>query len=169
MIITKNIKNIILAIISLSVILFLQLAILTAPIYSQSIDSMYRDIQNCRDSGGTWNQDARRCDKSKNSTGPTSNTTPNYKENDCEGDIKAGNGSCGILDYLVLFINVLAGLAGVVIVGSLIYAGILYSAAGSDAQRVAAAKDRIRNAIIALLFFIFGYGIINYLVPGGLL
>lgn len=101
--------------------------------------------------------------------------SPEYVSNDCGGsNIQAGQSEdsenhCGILDYLVLFINVLSALAGVVIAGSIAYGGIQYSMAGSDPQKVTAAKSRIRNALIALLFFIFGFGFINYLVPGGLL
>ncbi len=108
-------------------------------------------------------------------TTPPPSDQPQLVKNDCQGDnIRAGapEGSddhCGILDYIVLFINVLSGIVGVVIAGSLIFAGIQYSSAGSDPQKVSAAKDRIRNSIIALLFFIFMYGFLNYLVPGGVL
>ncbi|MCA9348133.1 hypothetical protein KC867_01855 [Candidatus Saccharibacteria bacterium] len=108
------------------------------------------------------------CPESDDKNPPPTNT-PTYVENDCEGNIEAGNGSCAILDYLVLAIQVLTSLAGIAIVGSIVYAGIQYSAAGGDSQKVSAAKDRIRNAIIALLFLIFGFAIINYLIPGGAL
>lgn len=91
---------------------------------------------------------------------------PEYKANDCE---TVDKDNCGIIEYLVIFINVLSALAGVVIAASIAYGGIQYSMAGSDPQKVSAAKARIRNAIIALLFFIFGYGFLNFLVPGGLL
>jgi len=95
--------------------------------------------------------------------------------NDCQGpSIKAhlpkeDPNHCGILDYLVTIIDVLVGLAGVAIVGTIVYGGIQYSMAGSDPQKVAASKDRIRNAIIALIFLLFGFAILNYLVPGGVL
>lgn len=85
-----------------------------------------------------------------------------------EGDCNTFE-DCGIVRYLVIIINALSALAGVAIIGSIVYGGIQYSMAGSDPQKVGAAKDRIRNAIIALVFFIFGYGILNYLVPGGVL
>lgn len=112
-------------------------------------------------------------------TGRSSGNGDDVLKNDCSGDnIRAGEeriseddpgNHCGILDYLVTFINVLSGLAGVVIVASIVMGGIQYSSAGSDASKVSAAKGRIRNAIIALLLFLFGYGILNYLVPGGVL
>lgn len=125
--------------------------------------------QQCQDAGGTW--DDNKC------TGAStpSNSEPQFVKNDCNGEnIRAGapEGSeehCGILDYLVLFINVLAGLVGVVVVISIIVAGIQYSTAGADPQKVSAAKNRIRNALIALFFFLFMYAFLNYLVPGGVL
>ncbi len=98
-----------------------------------------------------------------------------YVESDCQGSsIRAGaeQGSdqhCGILNYLVIFINILSGLVGIVVVGSVIYGGIQYSMSAGDPQKVSAAKSRIRNAIIALLFFVFMYGFLNFLVPGGLI
>jgi len=107
--------------------------------------------------------------KNRWKTGSANAATPQYME---DGDCKDPNVSasnCGIIGYLVIFINVLSALAGIVIIGSIVYAGILYSASGSDPQKVSAAKDRIRNAFIALIVFIFGYAILNYLVPGGVL
>jgi archaellum component FlaF (FlaF/FlaG flagellin family) len=59
--------------------------------------------------------------------------------------------------------------AGIVIVGSIIVGGIQYSSAGSDPQKVQAAKNRIKGAVIALLLFLFGYSLLNFLVPGGVL
>lgn len=95
---------------------------------------------------------------------------PTYSANDCNatgGNINQGN--CGIIRYLVMFINILSAIVGVVVVSSIIYGGIQYSMAGSDPSKIGEAKNRIRNALIALLFFIFGYSFLNYLVPGGVL
>ena len=95
---------------------------------------------------------------------------PSALPDDCkptDGQLTKDN--CGIVRYLVIFINVLSAAAGLVILASVIMGGIQYTTAGSDPQRVAAAKDRIRNAVIALLFFIFGFTLLNYLVPGGIL
>lgn len=86
-----------------------------------------------------------------------------------EGGAELSSSNCGIVRYLVIIINTLSALAGIAIIGSIVYGGIQYSASGSDPQKVGAAKDRIRNAFIALILFIFGYAIVNYLVPGGIL
>ena len=91
--------------------------------------------------------------------------------NDCdpEGSAQINKENCGIIKYLVMFINVLSAIAGIVIVGSIVAAGIQYSSGGSEPHKISAAKNRIRNAIIALLFFLFGYALLNYLIPGGVL
>lgn len=126
----------------------------------------------CADAPPAEKEDCKNRWKVEKISGDESNNAntdaPLYEPNDCETDSPSAE-NCGIIGYLVLFINVLSALAGIIIVGSIIYAGIQYSMSGSDPQKVSAAKDRIRNAIIALIFFIFGYAIINYLIPGGVL
>ncbi|MDQ3064754.1 MAG: pilin [bacterium] len=101
--------------------------------------------------------------------GSTTDFTQPGIESDCSDPGGLNSGNCGIIRYLVLFINVLSALVGLVVIASIIIGGIQYTASGSDPQKVAAAKDRIRNAIIALIFFIFTYSFLNYLVPGGVL
>jgi hypothetical protein len=74
-----------------------------------------------------------------------------------------------IVTTLNLVINFLSAGVGIVIVGSIIYGGIQYSWAGNNANQVAAAKDRIQNALVALIVFFFIFAFLNYLIPGGLL
>jgi hypothetical protein len=62
---------------------------------------------------------------------------------------------------------VLSALVGLIIIGSLIVAGIQYSVAGSNAQAVSAAKQRLINAFIALAAFISIFALLQWLVPGG--
>lgn len=102
-------------------------------------------------------------------TGGTVVQAPYYQQADCQEATPVSSENCGIVAYLVIFINILSGLAGIVITISLVYAGIQYSMAGSDPQKVSAAKARIRNTIIALVFLLFGYSILNFLIPGNLL
>lgn len=122
---------------------------------SSSTDGEQVSRESCLLNGGQWT--AGRC-----------HTYEAQTTNDCQ-ELRVDANNCGIMRYLKIFINVLSALAGVVIVGSIVGGGIQYSMAGSDPQKVQAAKARIRNAIIALLFFLFGYGLLNYLVPGGVL
>lgn len=70
--------------------------------------------------------------------------------------------------YINPFVAFLSALAGIVIVISIIVGGVQYTTAGADPSKVAAAKHRITNAIIALLCLIFLFAFIQWLVPGGL-
>ena len=73
-----------------------------------------------------------------------------------------------IYDRLTQLINFLSAIVGIVVVGSIILAGIQYSSASADPQKISAAKDRIRNAVIALVAYLFIFAFLTYLVPGGL-
>lgn len=92
---------------------------------------------------------------------------PALVKNDCNESANLNASNCGIIKYLETFINALSALVGVVVVGSLIYGGIQYSSAGSDPQKVSAAKKRILNSIFAFVAFLFTYALLQYLVPGG--
>ena len=86
---------------------------------------------------------------------------------DCVGD-DLNKGNCGIINLVITITNVMSGIAGLVIVSMLILAGIRYSSAGADPSKVQAAKGMIINAITALLLLIFGYSLLQWLVPGGI-
>jgi hypothetical protein len=112
---------------------------------------------NCSSlAGGTWDFDAKKCGNGS-------------------FDPAASNNKCATLDkcdlmtkYINPLIQLLAALVGVAVVASIIIGGIQYSSSSGDPQRTSAAKARIRNAIIALVTFIFLYALLNFLVPGGL-
>jgi hypothetical protein len=74
---------------------------------------------------------------------------------------------CGITSYLQLFINVLSGLVGVVIVIMVAVGGVQYASSRDNPQQTAAAKNRIRDALLALVIFIFTFAFLQWLVPGG--
>lgn len=92
------------------------------------------------------------------------------KKNDCkQKDYKQlSQGNCGIMKIIVVITNFMAGISGVIIVAALVWGGIMYSMAGNDPSKVQAAKKRIYSALTALLLLVFGYAIIQWLVPGGL-
>jgi hypothetical protein len=74
-----------------------------------------------------------------------------------------------LIDQLVNpAITLMTAIVGVIIAISLVAAGITYSSAGGDPSKVAAAKKRITNSIIALVAYIFTFGILQWLVPGGI-
>lgn len=71
-----------------------------------------------------------------------------------------------IADASFAIIRFLSDGVGLVVVASLIWGGILYTASQGNPQDTAKAVTRIRSSIIALLVFLFGYAILNYLIPG---
>lgn len=81
-------------------------------------------------------------------------------------------GNCINNNYLVIMakwaINILSALVGVVVVAVIVFAGIEYSSSAGDPGRVAAARSRIINAVIALVAYMFLYVALQWLIPGGL-
>lgn len=105
----------------------------------------------------------------RNSSGQT-NIGEDYKKNDCKADAENLNSqNCEIIEVIVLVTNVMSGLAATVIVAMIITGGIQYSMAGAEAAKVQAAKQKITNALLALMLLIFGFSIIQWLIPGGLI
>lgn len=81
----------------------------------------------------------------------------------------SGHGASCILKHIVAPITAaLIALFGVVLVISIIVAGIQYSSSAGDPSKIADARKRIVNAVIAVLFFMFIYAIVNWIIPGGL-
>jgi len=74
-----------------------------------------------------------------------------------------------IADAAFAIIRFLSDGVGLVIIASLIWGGIQYSASRGDPQATASAIDRLRANIVALLIFIFSYAILNYIIPAGFL
>jgi hypothetical protein len=74
-----------------------------------------------------------------------------------------------IYSYVDPFIDFLAALVGVAVVVSIVIGGIQYSSSAGDPGKASAAKNRIRNAIIALVTFLLLYAMLNFLIPGGLI
>ena len=77
-------------------------------------------------------------------------------------------GSDKLDDWLQNVINLLSVMVGLVIVVSIIIAGVQYMSAGGNSSQVAAAKNRISMAVLAFILFSFTYAIFQWLVPGGI-
>lgn len=76
--------------------------------------------------------------------------------------------SKSVFDWLQRAVNVLSGVTGLVILLSLIVAGIQYTTARDNASQAAAARDRIRDlALIVIPLYVFGYALLQWLIPGG--
>lgn len=74
-----------------------------------------------------------------------------------------------ILGYLGGIINFLMGGVLLVVTAMIIVGGIQYITAGGVPQKLEAARKRIINAVIALVTFLFLYGILQWLIPGGII
>ena len=74
-----------------------------------------------------------------------------------------------IMDMIFAVIRFLSIGVGLVIVASIIVAGIQFTSARDDPQATSKALARVRSAFTALLIFIFTYAILNFVIPGQLL
>ena len=106
-----------------------------------------------------------RADCSLQNAGDTATDSKCNGDPDCVKDQTAAN--CGITRYLIMFVNILTGMVGVAVVGSIIVGGIQYSMSAGDAQAVGAAKKRISNALLALFIYAFTFAFLQWIVPGG--
>lgn len=85
----------------------------------------------------------------------------------CVKNDKASGGA--IVNYLRLILKLLSGVVGLLIILMLVVAGVQYMTSLGDPGRVKSAKDRIVNAITALVLFLTMFAILNFLIPGGIL
>lgn len=103
---------------------------------------------------------ASRCEPPENAPGgPLSDAT-------CT-DAVLNSENCGIVRIVVFAINFLSALAGIAIIGSLMFSGFQYMTAQDDPGKIQKAKSRIVITFTALLLLIFMTAILNYLIPGG--
>lgn len=123
--------------------------------------------------GGSNNNPAT----SSNTSGGTSLTKPDgscvqialpiFGNNTCVQNDK-GNGGA-IVVYLRDVLKLLSGLVGITIIIMIIWAGIQYITSAGDPSGTKDAKNRLVNALTALLLFLMMFAILQFLVPGGIL
>ncbi|MDQ5972010.1 MAG: hypothetical protein QG553_169 [Patescibacteria group bacterium] len=92
---------------------------------------------------------------------------PSFNGTQCNGKEVTSSDNC-IIENVNVAINILSGSIGLIVIIVIIIAGIQYTTAGGDPQRIGKAKNRIRNAIFALVAYMFLYGFLQWIVPGGL-
>ena len=80
----------------------------------------------------------------------------------------ANNGGAVVV-YLKLALQFLSGGVGLVILLMLMIAGVQYITSAGDPVQVKSAKERVVNALTALMLFILAFAIISFIVPGGIL
>lgn len=74
----------------------------------------------------------------------------------------------GAWGILLLAINILTAGVGVVAIGGIIYASILYTSAGGSAEQIKKSMTIIADIVVGVLAFALMYAILNFIVPGGL-
>lgn len=87
----------------------------------------------------------------------TQNPNPTY----------CGTAHSATLDILFAIIRFLSDGVGLVIIASVIIAGIQYTFSRGNPQSVALATKRIQSSLLALAIFIFAYALLNFVVPNG--
>lgn len=85
----------------------------------------------------------------------------------CLGD-SGPSGMGPIEDMLYAIVRFISFGVGLVVVGSIIVAGIQYSTSEGNPETTQAAKNRVRDAVIGLIIYLFAFALVQYLVPGGL-
>lgn len=121
-------------------------------------------------------------------TTPTPTELPEISTGDLQGQHQCGSGDRAIrvsfnfgckgasygrdlnpiIDVAFAIFRFLSAGVGLVVIGSIIVAGIQYSASRGNPQATEAAKKRIVNALSGLMLYIFLFAIANFLVPGGM-
>lgn len=86
----------------------------------------------------------------------------------CLGPENAPEDMSPIVDMAFAIIRFLSVGVGLIVVASIVYAGIQYSTSEGSAEKTQEAKARVRNAVIGLVFYIFSFALVQFLVPGGL-
>ena len=73
-----------------------------------------------------------------------------------------------IVDLAFSIFRFLSAGVGIVVIGSIVLAGIQYTMARGNPQSTQAAITRVASSVTALLIYLFIFAIANFLVPGGM-
>lgn len=86
----------------------------------------------------------------------------------CKGLDYSGPELNPILDALFAILRFLTVGVGLVLIASIVFAGIQFTASQGNPQATANALKRIANTGLALALYLLAYALLNWLVPGGL-
>ena len=82
--------------------------------------------------------------------------------------VNCGDGGEGIFNILNIVLNILTVGVGIAATVGIIVAALRYSQARDKAESVAGAKKMIINIVIGLALWAVFYGLVNWLLPGGI-
>jgi len=74
----------------------------------------------------------------------------------------------GIWKLLLIGINILTAGVGIAALGGIVYASILYTTAGGNAEQIKKALEFIRNVVIGIVAYAVMFSLLNFIIPGGL-
>jgi len=130
------------------------LVVTTAPIALADCGGVETSIISCDQKGKTECFDGKAVDKDGNCS---DGSKPTVELED--------TGAWGIL---LLAINVLSAGVGVIAVGGVVYASVLYTSAGGNPEQVKKAMGMITNVVIGVVAYAIMFSLLNFLIPGGL-
>jgi len=79
------------------------------------------------------------------------------------------NSNCNFFEQILGLVNIVSGLIGVAVVLNIVVAGIQFSTAADNPNKVQSAKQKVTNSIIALIAYAFLVAFLQWIVPGGVL
>lgn len=82
------------------------------------------------------------------------------------GDSKDPSQS-GVWGILLIVINIMVAAVGVAALAGIIYGAILYTSAGGNMEQTKKGMKIIGNVVIGIIAFTVMYGLLNFLIPGG--
>lgn len=72
-----------------------------------------------------------------------------------------------VFSLLSVIFNIAIAVVGVISLGAIVYAGVLWASASDNSGQVSRAIGIIRNTLIGLVVFALFYLLIQYIIPGG--
>ena len=85
-------------------------------------------------------------------------------ENNQSGDIEDN----GVWGLLLITLNIMTAGVGILAVGGIVYASILYTTAEDNSSQTKKAIDIITNVVIGLVAYALMWAGLNFLIPGGI-
>ena len=135
-------------------------------------------INACKDNCGYNAKDGKKCSDEKiaektkqaSASAGSANTDAGLDAErkavrECQGDACVTNNP--LVKMVTQLINFTSVLVGIIVVAVIILGGIEYASAGGNPNKVASAKHRITNAILAFVMYIFLFAFLQWLIPGG--
>ena len=74
----------------------------------------------------------------------------------------------GVWGLIIIALNIMTAGVGVLAVGGVAYASILYASSSDNAEQTKQAKQIIKNVAIGILAYAGMYLMLNFLIPGGI-